>query len=516
MTARSTPHLVRLFYFMAALTTSLVFIMVTVASSQDNTDLKEYNSINDIIYAAETTLERTVNKSEKRILIDTIEKQLKILKSFFDKTKNKELKAAGPILIKRIEQSLVKQKVLARDTVELSGEKTEIEESETPSTKTTFRNPPISFPWKIENWPENTRAMPSVDLLTKIKVLEQSPSKWAELETRAFKRMKSPAMKEYLVSHIKAMYVRIEKKPWNQILAEQTRIGAYYPGYFLNRDVQKFSKGWSKGSFKKEMLDSVFGVNIFDDKIIDYKWNWINSIGTIETVQSEFEQGQKKLRNVLLQVDDKWDPQTTRKWSVEINKYRDEIINSERKMIWLLGASDKNVGKWLDNAVKFKNKELVKAHKELLSAFADKYWFTKTGQFALATPPGMDPSHLLAGKDDVSSHKEIDTYAKAIENYYIKLLLGMEAVGDVMDKIGGKKKIYTAGIKRAIELKLFRPHLIDRKAIFYKSILGDIEYKKMKDSFSVLTSGIVYREFLSSDEFTKYEEQQEIRLGNRQ
>lgn len=516
MTVRSAPHPMKQFYFMAALAVSLLFIMITVASSDiDTDDIAKYDSLDSKITVALKKLKKLeigVDTAKIRVLMDTIDKNIKEIKRLPDTTKYFESTDFTKYLKSRADE-ISPYKNALKNTVELSKEHTTIKGSKKPGTEKTYSNPLISFPWKLENWPANASGMSPGVLLKRIEELEQLPSDWADVRAKLFKQMKPRDMEHHLSFHIIELHERIDGRPWMQILAAQKRVGALYPGELLVQDVNKFSRGWSKGSFKDEMLASVFGVRIFKRKITDFDWNWTNSVGKIETIQLKYEQAQENLRNVLLQVDDKWDTQTKEKWNSKRDQYSKEIINSERKMIWLLGASDKNVGKWLDNAVNFKNDKktgLAAAHNDLLGAFRDNYWFSKTNAFAKAAPKSIHPADSIEGKNEAKDLKNLQSNAEKYKSTYDKLELHMKDLGDDMDKMGGKKKIYTEGLKRAIKLKLFKPHLIYNKD-FYKSILGENEFENMKEPILFLSDITVIKQFLNSDEFIEYKNQKVIR-----
>ena len=129
----------------------------------------------------------------------------------------------------------------------------------------------------------------------------------------------------------------------------------------------------------------------------------------------------------------------------------------------------------------------------------------------------MDPKGLLVGEDKIEEQRRIEIFTNAYIKYYPKIVEEIADTWDTIDRMGGKKGIFALGLRRAIDLKLFVPHLVEQKAEFYKETLGEVEYKKLRKRFKVLTSDPVFYQFLPfGREYRIFEVQRGMRAPKEQ
>lgn len=385
----------------------------------------------------------------------------------------------------------IKQKV--RGVKVLSGEKIKVSID---GTEKEYKTPEDYKPWPVPDWPVNARAMHNKDFITRLRILEYSPTKWSKDKRWEIERWSVSYMKKFFLKLIKQMYIKDEGvKNWKQVLKKRkaTPQTFFKDAEEFEGDVKRLTRAWAVGSFKNEIIKDVFdahGMGESKSKLVD--WNWLDSVLQIEHVRRDYENAQMDLRRVLLEKNAEWDKESSVLWDGKIANLQNIIIESERKMVWLLGYSDDKKFEKMKSEENFKKTALITAQKELLKAYYPKKWFTRLNELIKGTPASMDID--LAGKptNKKKTAKEyMDKYVKRYKESEKTLVVVRTTI-----KNGSKYGVMRSGILRTIELGYPKMHLYKRSDDFYKKILGADEYDRLDKNFPVLKQHSVYMQFL--------------------
>ena len=355
-------------------------------------------------------------------------------------------------------------------------------------TETEFDAPDDYIPWKLDNWPKNTRRMHDKKFMIRLRVLEMTPTKWVRKFSRKFQARDRKTLKQNFLKIFQDMYADDEGKPWPLVLKESMEFSDLDIGEWVDKQAGIYA---SDKNFLNKVYYEVFDVMIPKSKASS--WHWLEPDLHIAYAGREYEESQRNIRKLLLLKRKKWTVSEGIEWRANVNNQFEKMIRSEKKMLWLLGYSSKKKWVSLEKAEKYKSKILEKAQREYYRAYIRReYWIDIMKWYAQI--PSSDPTkkhkNVLKRAETSREKRESEWKDKEIKLSKVKTYIIENSKGIVLKK----------GLERNLELNIFIPHVKNNSDLFYKKLLNEKDFGNFekKGFFTSFSTTETYNKFLTN------------------
>jgi len=364
------------------------------------------------------------------------------------------------------------------------------------------------YPWPINEWPVDSRAMRELDLFKAVRNLRDSPTDWAR---KLGRELVGRGNRQVLIQDvIKAYFSQLTNLQWEDFANK-------HPTHAF--DMKRFTDFMTEDEeFKASLVSDVAELHrkqVFSKRV---SWNWLDVDLNIGRIQPRYEKAQRELRKYLLFVDDEWSQNESSNWNTQIKFHGKTIVESERQMIWLLGYNEivwVKKDKKTKLIAKIQKEKLAKNNIDpLLKNYFDSYVIHKylkvQKAFAEVIPFSLNYNNVFSISDTFKNIEDKELIANMPDLYQPELDNKKSILINLIRKLNKtdfNEYIMLEGLKRLKSLQIFEPHTLDGNDDFYTTLLAGKSAQDLGFSFAPLMSSAVYEEFLSGKELEVYKEE---------